>query len=89
MFAQLTLKMPQQALTLLEGVLITITCTGSLLDRARALFLWVRCHVAAADNMADKHKQLGQFLQTFVLAPGPVHTGLGSRFAPKSFDVAV
>ena len=58
---QLCMNMPQQALTLLEGVLVTVICNGSLLDRAKAQYLWIRCttHVAAANKMGREHKLKG------------------------------
>ena len=53
------MNMPQQALTLLEGVLVTVICNGSLLDRAKAQYLWIRCTVAAANKMGREHKLKG------------------------------
>ena len=53
------MNMPQQALTLLEGVLVTVICNGSLLDRAKAQYLWIRCTVAAANKMGREHKLQG------------------------------
>ncbi len=56
---QLTLDMPQQALRLIEGVLVTIICNGSTLERARAHLLWIRCHVAAAGKRGQEQKTQG------------------------------
>ena len=56
---QLCMNMPQQALTILEGVLVTVICNGSLLDRAKAQYLWIRCTVAAANKMGREHKLKG------------------------------
>ena len=56
---QLCMNMPQQALTLLEGVLVIVICNGSLLDRAKAQYLWIRCTVAAANKMGREHKLKG------------------------------
>ena len=62
------MKMPQQALTLLEGVLVTVICNGSLLDRVKAQYLWIRCIVAAANKIDAEHKQKGAtFMYIFMV----------------------
>ena len=56
-FVQYNLGMPSQALTLIEGILCTILTNGTLFDRARAHFLWVKCRVAATNPTNKKHRK--------------------------------
>ena len=65
---QFLLNMPHQALRLLEEVLLPILTHGSLYDRARTHYLWLRCSVAAAKNKPAVEKRKGKFgLNTLVL----------------------
>ncbi len=56
---QLCLDMPHQALSLLESTLVSIISNGSLLDYARAQYLWIRCNVAAVKSQDSQSRNKG------------------------------
>ena len=53
MSVQYLLGLPDQALSVLQKVLLQVFTSGSLYDRARAQFLWVRCQASVAAKQND------------------------------------
>ena len=52
-YVQYSLSMPQHALELVDKARVTILSHGSLIERAKAYYLYVKCKVAAAASSND------------------------------------
>ncbi|PVD22360.1 hypothetical protein C0Q70_18170 [Pomacea canaliculata] len=59
---QLRMKLPSQALNLLETVMLTVLSHGSSYDRARLLFIYVRCKVASASLSHFTQRTFGELM---------------------------
>lgn len=59
-FVQLLMELPEKALTLLDQHMVTVLSHGNCLDRARTLYCYARCTVAAGSKLpkADRKSSL-------------------------------
>lgn len=55
------MQLPQPALELLRQQLLPIISHGNLFDKARTMYCYVRCLVAAANKGPEQKKRAGLF----------------------------
>lgn len=58
--------MPSQALSLLDEHMKTILVHGSVYDKARVLYLYAKCQVAATGKQTSKEKKSGERVKWWV-----------------------
>ena len=55
------MQLPHQSLELLKQQILPIISHGNLFDKARTMYCYVRCYVAATTNSPEKKRKPGEF----------------------------
>lgn len=61
------LGIPEQALSLVCGILECVLAHGALMDKAKALLLMARCQVALTASASEEHRLAGECVCVFTL----------------------
>jgi hypothetical protein len=59
-FFQYLMQLPHQSLELLKQQILPIISHGNLFDKARTMYCYVRCYVAATTNSPEKKRKPGK-----------------------------